>query len=40
VIKCGVHRNAVRSLAPLVTSEPQIDEAIGMFGRALAAADA
>lgn len=40
VIKCGVHRNTIRFLAPLVTSDVQMDEAIGMFGAALAAANA
>lgn len=38
VIKCGTHRNVVRFLAPLTTSEAQIDEALGMVKTALAAA--
>lgn len=37
VIKCGVHRNVIRLLAPLVTSERQADEALGMLSRALSA---
>jgi len=40
VIKCGVQRNVVRFLAPLVTSAAQIDEALGMLDTALAAAGA
>lgn len=35
VIKCGVQRNVVRFLAPLNTSEAQIDEALGMIETAL-----
>lgn len=38
VIKCGVHRNVVRFLAPLVTTPAQLDEALGMLDTALAAA--
>ena len=38
VIKCGVHRNVVRLLAPLTTSEAQADEALGMLDRAFAKA--
>lgn len=38
VIKCGVHRNVVRFLAPLVTTSSQLDEALGMLDTALAAA--
>ena len=37
VIKCGVHRNVIRLLAPLVTSGRQADEALGMLSRALSA---
>ncbi|HEX8595764.1 MAG TPA: 4-aminobutyrate--2-oxoglutarate transaminase [Pseudomonas sp.] len=40
VIKCGVHRNVVRFLAPLVTSSAQVAEALQMLDRALAAAGA
>lgn len=36
VIKCGVQRNVVRFLAPLVTTEAQLDEALGMLAKALA----
>ncbi|MFJ4454728.1 4-aminobutyrate--2-oxoglutarate transaminase [Pseudomonas sp. NPDC089392] len=36
VIKCGVHRNVVRFLAPLVTTEAQVDEALGILDTALA----
>ncbi|PVZ19699.1 MULTISPECIES: 4-aminobutyrate--2-oxoglutarate transaminase [unclassified Pseudomonas] len=36
VIKCGVQRNVVRFLAPLVTTEAQLDEALGMLAEALA----
>jgi 4-aminobutyrate aminotransferase/(S)-3-amino-2-methylpropionate transaminase len=35
VIKCGVYRNVVRFLAPLVTSDAQLDEGLGMLDRAL-----
>ncbi|MCY1420377.1 5-aminovalerate aminotransferase DavT [compost metagenome] len=40
VIKCGVHRNVVRFLAPLVTTEAQMAEALQMLGQALDAAGA
>jgi 4-aminobutyrate aminotransferase/(S)-3-amino-2-methylpropionate transaminase len=36
VIKCGVYRNVLRFLAPLVTSEAQIDEALAILDGALA----
>jgi 4-aminobutyrate aminotransferase/(S)-3-amino-2-methylpropionate transaminase len=36
VIKCGVYRNVLRFLAPLVTTEAQIDEALSILGAALA----
>ncbi|KTC64263.1 4-aminobutyrate aminotransferase, partial [Pseudomonas fluorescens ABAC62] len=36
VIKCGVYRNVLRFLAPLVTSEAQIDEAVKILDGALA----
>ena len=36
VIKCGVYRNVLRFLAPLVTSEAQIDEALQILDGALA----
>lgn len=38
VIKCGVHRNVVRFLAPLVTTTEQVAEALHMLEKALAAA--
>lgn len=37
IIKCGVHRNVVRFLAPLVTTDAELEEAIGILGEALAA---
>jgi len=36
VIKCGVYRNVMRFLAPLVTSEEQIDEALAILDVAMA----
>ncbi len=36
MIKCGVYRNVLRFLAPLVTTEQQIDEALGILDAALA----
>ena len=36
VIKCGVHRNVLRFLAPLVATEAQIDEALQILDAALA----
>lgn len=36
VIKCGVYRNVMRFLAPLVTTEAQIDEALQILAGALA----
>ncbi|MEQ7917588.1 4-aminobutyrate--2-oxoglutarate transaminase [Xanthomonas sp. WHRI 1810A] len=38
VIKCGVHRNVVRFLAPLVTTPEQVAEALQMLEKALTAA--
>lgn len=38
VIKCGVHRNVIRFLAPLVTTDAQLEEGLSIFGRALEAA--
>jgi len=38
VIKCGVYRNVVRFLAPLVTTREQVAEALQMLDSALAAA--
>jgi 4-aminobutyrate aminotransferase/(S)-3-amino-2-methylpropionate transaminase len=35
VIKCGVHRNVIRFLAPLVTTDAQLDEGIAILDRAL-----
>ncbi len=40
VIKCGVHRNVVRFLAPLVTTPEQLAEALQMLDQALAHAGA
>jgi 4-aminobutyrate aminotransferase/(S)-3-amino-2-methylpropionate transaminase len=40
VIKCGVQRNVVRFLAPLVTTPEQLAEALRMLDTALAAASA
>ncbi|MDN6861024.1 4-aminobutyrate--2-oxoglutarate transaminase [Pseudomonas sp. CAN2814] len=40
VIKCGVYRNVVRFLCPLVISEQDVAEALRMFERALVAANA
>lgn len=40
VIKCGIHRNVIRFLAPLVTTETQLDEAMDMLAPALADAGA
>ena len=40
VIKCGVHRNVVRFLAPLVTTDAQLDEALAILDSALARATA
>lgn len=38
LIKCGLHRNAIRFLAPLVTTDAQLDEALQIFDAALARA--
>ena len=35
VIKCGVHRNVVRFLAPLVTTDAQLAEALAILEDAL-----
>jgi 4-aminobutyrate aminotransferase/(S)-3-amino-2-methylpropionate transaminase len=35
VIKCGIHRNVLRFLAPLVTEDDQIDEALAILEAAL-----
>lgn len=40
VIKCGVHRNIVRFLAPIVISDADLDEAMGILGEVLAATEA
>lgn len=40
IIKCGVHRNVIRFLAPLVTSEDQMTEALTMLANALRRAEA
>ncbi len=39
VIKCGVYRNVIRFLAPLVTTDAQLAEGMDIFARALDAAD-
>lgn len=36
VIKCGVHRNVIRFLAPLVTTDAQLEEGLILLDRALA----
>ncbi len=38
VIKCGIHRNVIRFLAPLVMTLPQLREALEILNRAFAAA--
>lgn len=38
LIKCGLHRNTVRFLAPLVTTDSQLEEALHIFDIALARA--
>ncbi|HAT24306.1 MAG TPA: 4-aminobutyrate--2-oxoglutarate transaminase, partial [Pantoea septica] len=38
LIKCGVQRNVVRFLAPLVTTDSQLEEALHIFDIALARA--
>ncbi len=38
LIKCGVHRNTVRFLAPLVTTDSQLEEAMHIVDIALARA--
>jgi 4-aminobutyrate aminotransferase / (S)-3-amino-2-methylpropionate transaminase / 5-aminovalerate transaminase len=38
IIKCGVERNVVRFLSPLTISDRDVSDALGMFGRAVAAA--
>jgi 4-aminobutyrate aminotransferase/(S)-3-amino-2-methylpropionate transaminase len=40
LIKCGVHRNVVRFICPLVIAEQDVAEALSMFERALVAAGA
>ena len=37
VIKCGVHRNVIRFLAPLVVSDENLDKALGIIDAALSA---
>jgi 4-aminobutyrate aminotransferase/(S)-3-amino-2-methylpropionate transaminase len=37
VIKCGVHRNVIRFLAPLVVSEENLDKALAIIDAALSA---
>ncbi|WP_441007634.1 4-aminobutyrate--2-oxoglutarate transaminase [Tatumella ptyseos] len=38
LIKCGLHRNVIRFLAPLVTTDSQLEEALHIFDIALAKA--
>ena len=38
LIKCGLHRNVIRFLAPLVTTDSQLEEALHIFDIALATA--
>ncbi|MGC9742503.1 4-aminobutyrate--2-oxoglutarate transaminase [Pseudomonas sp. P1B16] len=40
LIKCGVYRNVVRFICPLVITEQDVAKALGMFERALVAAQA
>ena len=40
MIKCGLYRNVVRFLAPLVTTEEQVADALQMLDKALAKAGA
>lgn len=40
LIKCGIYRNVVRFICPLVTSEQDVARAIGMFEQALVATHA
>ena len=40
VIKCGVHRNIVRFLAPIVISNADLDEAMHILGEVLVATEA
>jgi 4-aminobutyrate aminotransferase / (S)-3-amino-2-methylpropionate transaminase / 5-aminovalerate transaminase len=40
VIKCGVQRNVIRFLAPLVTTDAQLEEGLQLLERALARAEA
>ena len=40
VIKCGVYRNVVRFLAPLITTQAQVAEALQMLDKALTAVSA
>jgi len=37
VIKCGVHRNVIRFLAPLVVSDEDLDKALGIIDASLSA---
>jgi 4-aminobutyrate aminotransferase/(S)-3-amino-2-methylpropionate transaminase len=36
LIKCGLYRNTIRFLAPLVTTDAQLEEAMHIFDIALA----
>ena len=38
LISCGVHSNCIRELAPLVITDSELDEALGVWEEALAAA--
>jgi 4-aminobutyrate aminotransferase / (S)-3-amino-2-methylpropionate transaminase / 5-aminovalerate transaminase len=37
VIKCGVHRNVIRFLAPLVVSDEELDQGLAIIDAALSA---
>lgn len=37
VIKCGIHRNVIRFLAPLVTTDAQLEEGMDIFAAAMGA---
>jgi 4-aminobutyrate aminotransferase / (S)-3-amino-2-methylpropionate transaminase / 5-aminovalerate transaminase len=38
LISCGIHSNCIRELAPLVITDAELDEALGVWEEALAAA--
>jgi len=37
LLTCGTFENVIRWIPPLVVTDPQIDDALATFGRALAA---